>query len=123
MHGLPPRTEKCWGLMAPVRGGGYAARMDETLGGNEFRTFNFLDKEGIEILRNTAGAGAKAGAKAAGAAPGNDDDQDKGGSSGDDSPAGTSRTRRSGSRTPPRAGKAARSKQLASANDLKERTG
>ncbi|CAN0420430.1 unnamed protein product, partial [Ectocarpus sp. 12 AP-2014] len=34
----------------------------------------------------------------------------------------TNRTRRSRSRTPPRAGKAARSKQLASANVLKART-
>ncbi|CBN79659.1 hypothetical protein Esi_0321_0018 [Ectocarpus siliculosus] len=113
-HGLPPRTERFRGLIAAVRGGGHNTNMDEILGGIKFRSFNFLDKERIEILRNTAGAGAKAGAKAAGAAPGNDDDQDE---------AGTSRTRRSRRRTPPRAGKAARRKQMASADVLKARTG
>ncbi|CAM9587736.1 unnamed protein product [Ectocarpus sp. 13 AM-2016] len=112
VHGLPPRTEIFRGLIAAVRGRGCTTKMDEALGGIVFRTSNFLDKERIEILRNTAGAGAKAGAKAAGAAPGNDDDQDEG--------AETSRTSRSRSRTPPRAGKAARSKQLASANVPRE---
>ncbi|CAM9361158.1 unnamed protein product, partial [Ectocarpus sp. 8 AP-2014] len=120
-HGLPPRTERFRSLIAAVRGGGHNTKMDQNLGGIEFRSFNFFDKERIEILRNTAGAGAKAGAKAAGAALGNDDDQDEGGSSGDDSPAGTSRTR-SRSRTPSRARKTTRRKQMASANVLKART-
>ncbi|CAB1105851.1 unnamed protein product [Ectocarpus sp. CCAP 1310/34] len=47
-------------------------------GGASRRTSNFLDKDRIEILTNTAG---------------NDDDQDGGGSSGNDSPGGTPRRR------------------------------